>query len=261
MRFLFCAVLLAFGSARASSAPVDPPGRPSPPVDLANLPWVDGESLTYLVSCLTVQAAEGTFTAHQKSDHWEFNLALASKGWVDSFYPFTGQFWCVLGPGMPWRSVEYGEYRFEPKRTIKERTRIDYLKHEGTRENWVDGKSKTFPVAEDAVDDVGTMLYHLRASPWKVGDRRTIFVYESNSEKQANATCEAREIKAFGAWPAQPLLRLSIFPGKGTRHRGSLTVWMTDDARRIPLHAEISFRYGSFSMDLTHAGKIGLLPP
>jgi len=104
------------------------------------------------------------------------------------------------------------------------------------------------------------MLYHLRAGPWKVGDHRTIFVYESNSEKQADATCEARETRAFGLWPAQPVLRLSVLPGRGTHHRGHLLIWMTDDARRIPLHAEIDFRYGSFSMDLTRAEKTGAAP-
>ena len=65
------------------------------------------------------------------------------------------------------------------------------------------------------------------------------------------------ETRAFGAWPAQPLLRLSVLPGKGTHHRGHLTIWLTDDARRIPLHAEMEFRYGTFSMDLAHAEKIG----
>jgi hypothetical protein len=259
----FLVVLFCLGAAWRSciGAPADPPVQPSPPVDFAHLPWVDGESLTYLVTCLTLQAAEGTFTAHQKPDHWEYDLSLVSKSWVDTFYPFTGQFWSVMGPGAPWRSVEYGEYRFEPKRTIKECTRIDYAKHQGARANWVSGETKIYPVAEDAIDDVGTMLYHLRTSPWKIGDHRTIFVYENNSEKQADATCEARETRAFGIWPAQPLLRLSVLPGRGTHHRGHLTIWMTDDARRIPIHAEMDFRYGSFSMDLTRAEKIGATPP
>jgi hypothetical protein len=258
--FLVLLCLVFLGERGWAAAHDDPPVEPSPPVDLAHLPWQDGESLTYLVTCLTLQAAEGTFTAHRKSDHWEFDLNLVSKSWVNTFYPFTGQFWSITGPGMPWRSVEYGEYRFEPHRTIKERTQIDYAKHQGTRENWVSGETKTYSVAEPAIDDVGTMLYHLRTGPWTVGEHRTIFVYESNSEKQADATCEAREIRAFGIWPAQPLVRLSVLPGRGTHHRGHLLIWVTDDARRIPLHAEIDFRYGSFSIDLTKADKVGAAP-
>jgi hypothetical protein len=223
-------------------------------VDFKHLPWSDGEALTYLVSIGALEAAQGTFVARNKSDHWEFNLELASRGLVDDFYPFSGYFYCVLAPS-PWRSAEYSEYRYEPHRTIKERTRIDYEKHQGTREIWMEGKTRTFPIAEESVDDVGTMLYRLRALSWKPGDRRLFHVYESDSEKEGLAECDARETRAFGTWPIQPLLRIQMLPGKGTHHRGHLTVWLTDDARHLPVHADLEFRYGTFSIDLTKVGK------
>jgi hypothetical protein len=233
-----------------ADAPSVPPSSES--IDFQHLPWADGEALTYLVSWGGLEAAQGTFVAHKKRDHWEFNLALESRGLVDAFYPFSGTFWSILALP-PWRSVEYGQYRFEPKRTIKERTRIDYAQHRGTRESWVTGTSKTFPIAEASVDDVGTMLYRLRAGAWKPGDRRLLHVYESDSEKEALAECEARETRAFGTWPSQPLLRISVLPGKGTHHRGHLMLWMTDDAGRLPVHADLAFRYGTFSIDLIKA--------
>jgi len=241
---------LGFSSVRAADSTIT---ASNATIDFNHLPWTDGESLTYLVSWGGFEAAQGDFTAHQKNDHWQFNLA--SRGLVDDFYPFTGNFWCVLAPP-PWRSVEYGEYRFEPRRTIKERTRIDYGQHLGTREIWTTGKSKTFPIAEASVDDVGTMLYHLRAGTWKPGDRRLLHVYESDSEKEALAECQARETRAFGIWPSQPLLRILVLPGKGTHHRGRLMLWMTDDARHLPVHADLEFRYGTFSIDLTKADKV-----
>jgi hypothetical protein len=253
---LACFLCTTALAARADAAADAQDKLPSPPVDLSHLPWKDGETLTYVVSCYGLLAAQGVFSAHEKPDHWQFNLDLKSLSWVNTFYPFTAQFWCISGPGNPWRSVEFGEYRFEPKRTIKERTRVDYPAHAATRENWVNGKTKTYPIAEAAVDDVGTMLYHLRTGPWKVGDRRTIFVYESDSEKESNATCTAIETKAFGTWPAQSLIKLNILPGKGTHHHGYLTMWLTNDARRVPIHAEIAFKYGTFEVDLTSMDKV-----
>ncbi len=185
----------------------------TPPVEgrrIRNLPRLHGH----------VPGRQGIFTAHDKGDHWEFALKLASRGLVDDFYPFTGSFWCLLDASPTWRSVEYGEFRFEPKRTIREQTKIDYAAHQGTREIWTTkDKPKKFTVAEDSVDDVGTMLYHLRACPWKVGDLRVFHVYESDSEKEALAECDARETRAIGVWPAQPLLHLTVLPGKGTHHR------------------------------------------
>jgi hypothetical protein len=248
---LSCLALLGViaGFARVEAAG---PGA-SPPVDFHHLPWKDGETLTYLVSMGIFDAAEGTFTAHDKGSHWEFDLKLASRGLVDQFYPFTGNFWCLLDSPPTWRSVEYGEYRFEPKRTIKEQTKIDYEARHGTREIWIEGKTNKFPVAEDSLDDVGTMLYHLRTGHWKVGDRRLLHVYESDSEKEGLAECDARETRSFGSWPKQPMLHLTVLPGKGTHHRGSLSLWMTDDARHLPLHADLEFRYGTFTIDLEKA--------
>jgi len=252
IRTLFVAVILGVATSSPSAPASAPAANPGPPVDFQQLPWHDGESLTYLVSLSAFEAARGTFVARKKDDHWEFHLALASRGLVDEFYPFTGYFWCILAPP-PWRSVEYGEYRFEPRRTIKEQTHIDYPHHQGTREIWVEGKTKTFPIVEESVDDVGTMLYHLRTGPWNPGDHRTLHVYENNSEKEALAECQARETRAFGIWPSQPLLRIQVLPGKGTHHGGRLMLWLTDDARRLPIHADLDFRYGSFSIDLTKA--------
>jgi hypothetical protein len=256
VRFLLFCWLLGSGLCFAQTpppAPVDPP--PLPPVDFRHLPWPDGESLTYMASLAGLDAAEGTFTAHQKGDHWEFQLSLASQGLVQSTYPFTAWFWSILGPDSPWRSVEYGEYRFEPKRTINERTRIDYAQHLGTRENWAKGETKTFPIDQGAIDDIGSMLYHIRACDWKPGDKYTVYVYENNSEKQGEISCEARETRAFGIWPAQPVLRIHAIPTKGTKRRGSLTIWMTDDARHLPLRTELDFLYGAFGLDLTKAEK------
>lgn len=246
--FLGAALSLSAACAPAAAPAPAPPA--SPPVDFKHLPWTDGETLTYLITWNAFEAAEGDFVARKQEGHWEFRLSLASRGLVDDFYPFSANFWCILAPP-PWRSVEYGEYRFEPGKTIKERTRIDYPKHQGTREIWSEGKTKTFPIAEESVDDIGTMLYHVRAGAWNPGDRRLLHVYESDSEKEALAECQARETRAFGIWPSQPLLRILVLPGKGTHHRGSLMLWMTDDARRLPVHADLDFRYGSFSIDLT----------
>jgi hypothetical protein len=259
---LLLASLLHAGLIQSKAAPPAAPSTPAPaapapslpPADMNPLPWADGEALTYLVSWMGLNAAQGVFSAHDKGDHWEFNLQLVSCGLVNKVYPFTSYFWSLLAKS-PWRSTEYGEYRFEYGRTIKEQTQINYAGHLGTREMWGEGKTKTFPVAEDAVDDLGTMLYHLRSYPWKPGDKRTLYVYESNSEKQGEVECQAREKRAFGSWPSQPLLRLMALPTVGTHHKGHLLIWMTDDARHLPLHAELDFRYGTFDIDLVQADK------
>ena len=47
---------------------------------------------------------------------------------------------------------------------------------------------------------------------------------------------------------------------KGTHRHAQMTLWMTDDARRLPLHAELEFLYGTFSIDLTDAEGVPTPP-
>lgn len=238
---LFCFYgLLSFPLGAVTSWPDIPP---------RSVPWPDGEKLTYLVSWGLLSAAEGTFTARDHGDHWEFKLELRSRGAVDLIYPFTGTFWSLLTK-QPLRSVEFGEWRFEPKRVIKERTRIDYEAHRATREIWSKGETKTYDFPADGMDDIGSMLYNLRAGPWQVGQQRTLYVYEDNSSKQGQVTCTEKISRSFGSWPKQPLLHLHVIPTVGTHHRGYVEIYMTDDARRWPLHADLEFRYGTFAIDL-----------
>jgi hypothetical protein len=93
IRTLFFASLLggivALTSASAGAETPEPVPVPPPPVDFNALPWTDGETLTYLVSMDSLEAAQGTFVAKKKNDHWEFNLALASRGLVNEVYPFS----------------------------------------------------------------------------------------------------------------------------------------------------------------------------
>jgi hypothetical protein len=251
-RFLLIGLLAWLPALALADQPDVPVANPPPPVDFKQLPWIDGEKLTYMVTWGACEAARGDFTVHKSKDgKWEFKLALASSAFVNKFYPFTGNFWSIVSPG-PWRSLEYGEYRFEPKRTIKEINTIDYDQKLGTRDIWSEGKTKTFPVTAD-LDDVGSMLYHLRATPWKEGEKRTLIVYESNAEKEALVSYFGAQKRSFAGWPVQPMFAIQALPGKGTRRHGGLVLWMTDDARRVPIHAELDFRYGSFTIDLIKA--------
>src|ERR1700691_5926188 len=103
--FLLLAGLAGASFVPAKSAPSPAaramPTAPLPPADMSHLPWTDGETLTYVVSWMAFDAAQGAFSAHDKGDHWEFNLDLASSGMVSRIYPFTCYFWSLLAKS-PW---------------------------------------------------------------------------------------------------------------------------------------------------------------
>lgn len=215
------------------------------------VPWTNGETLTYDIEWGVIRAAQGVFTATEQPDRWEFRLHLLSQGTVDSFFPINDWYWSYQQKS-PWRSVEYGEDRSEGKRRIRERTRVDYETKIGIREKWTKAENDRIPITLQPLDDVGSMLYSLRRGTWKVGDKRPIQVYESSQVKTGEATCIAIGKYTFSPWPEQELIVIQCDPTGETKakQKGSLTVWLTHDARHLPLHATLQFKYGTFDISL-----------
>jgi Protein of unknown function (DUF3108) len=213
------------------------------------VPWPNGEKLTYEIHWSTLPAAQGSFHALDRGDHWEFQVELRSRGMVETAYPISDWFWSIQQKN-PWRSLEYGEDRSEGKKRIKERTQVDYKTHQAIRERWTEGKEDKIVISASALDDIGSMLYSLRCGSWAPHDKRTINVYESSSVKSGEVECVDVEERAIGVWPAQKLIKLRAEPFGDERKKGGMLVWLTDDARRLPLRAYLIFKYGAFTIDL-----------
>lgn len=213
--------------------------------------WSDGETLVYSVQWGVVIAAQGTFTATEKPDRWEFRLHLVSEGVVETFFPINSWFWSFQEKN-PWRSVEYGEDRSEGNRRIRERTQVDYTAKTGVREKWNKGETDHFAITVEPLDDIGSMLYALRRIDWKLGEKRPIAVHESSRIKTGEATCVSIEKHICGTWPEQELIKLYCEPTGETKQKqkGHLTLWLTNDARHLPLEADLSFKYGTFEIIL-----------
>lgn len=217
-------------------------------------PWPDGETLVLSIDWGVIHAAQGTFTAVEKTDRWEFRLNLISQGTVDTFYPINDWFWSYQQKS-PWRSVEYGEDRSEGKKRIRERTQFHFEKKLAIREKWTKAENDRIPLTLEPLDDIGSMLYTLRRGTWKVGDKRPIQVVESSAIKTGEATCISIGKRTFAPWPEREVIQIHCLPTGETaqKQKGELTVWFTNDARRLPLRATLQFKYGTFDISLVSA--------
>lgn len=220
----------------------------------SKVPWCDGEKLTYRVHLGIMEAVEGSFSAKDLGHAWEFKLHFRSVGMVEGMYPMRDWFWSICTK-KPWRSVEYGEERFEGDKHMYERTDIDYTAQLATRNRWFEGKTQTFKTPAAAIDDTGSMLYSLRYGPWKVGQKRQFLVYESRHLRSAEANCVAIErlpiLEEEGS-PEIDCYKIVTEPlDLNLRKKGfKLTLWITKDGRRLPVRSEMTFRYGTVTSRL-----------
>lgn len=217
-------------------------------------PWPEGEKLVYRVRWGLIEAAEGTFTAKSKGNAWSFSLLLKSLGPVEMVYPMRDCFWSVQQKS-PWRSIEYGEDRYEADKHLWEKTLIDYKEKKGVRQIWNKGETRDFSFTSDALDDLGSMLYGMRRVSWTEDTKQELWVYEGDSVKTGEASCIFRGVDQIGDWPKQKVVEIYAEPVSATTHKkkGKLWMWLTDDNRRLPLRARVQFKLGTFEINLISA--------
>ena len=225
------------------------------------LPWSEGEKLTYLIEWGIVHAAEGTFTATAEPGQenvQKFDLYLRSRGPIEAFYPIRSRF-LSLTQVKPWRSLEYRQDRSEGGNVRIRKTIPQYSVKLGRFWPAPDKPEENFDLPEGPCEDFGSMLYHLRSHPWKEGESVTWNILENKEPLFGKMTCvKIGEIELEDREPRR-LIELHCEPvGASTRHKGWLKLWMTDDERRLPILAQLKFRYGTFTIHLIRGGGPGI---
>jgi hypothetical protein len=97
-------------------------------------------------------------------------------------------------------------------------------------------------------------LYVLRTLPMRQGSETTMAVVNEGEVYQLKVTVTAREtiatpLGALAAWKLTP----RVFDAHGKPSEHELTIWVSDDARRLPLRIDANLTVGRFSLVLREA--------
>jgi protein-S-isoprenylcysteine O-methyltransferase Ste14 len=103
------------------------------------------------------------------------------------------------------------------------------------------------------VQDIVSATYHLRTLPLTVGQTIEIPLSDSGKTYDIQAKVETQEqlqtgLGQFSALKVQPLI---FGEGKLIRKEGELYIWLTDDARRLPVRAWVQSSFGTATIELT----------
>jgi hypothetical protein len=108
----------------------------------------------------------------------------------------------------------------------------------------------TSPVTQDAL----SALYALRAAPLKAGDRMTMPVSDDgiNYKGQFEIGAVERVTTGIGELSATRI-KLMVFDDKNQAVGRNLALWISDDARRLPVKLQAELTVGSFNLILRDA--------
>ncbi len=112
---------------------------------------------------------------------------------------------------------------------------------------------KNVPIERNARDVLGA-LYAVRAFPLKTGSRFSIPICDGGETYVARIEVGPPELVKTGigsirAWKVSPALPDAVAPA------GAITLWLSDDARRIPVRIRAQLPVGTFDFTLKSASR------
>jgi len=242
--------------AQRSGAP--PGARPVPRVE-RSVPFHVGETLTYDVSWSSYLTA-GTAVATVKEKKPSLNSTayyIVAEGrptpLVAKLYTLYYKLDTLIDSYtlLPQRGSVYSE---EGSRHRFRTTRFDRSAKRAFFEYQTATTIKTdFPVSPVAQDALSS-LYVLRAIPFKAGDHMTMPVCDNGINYKVVVDVSAPErvktpMGEMGAWKVRP----TVFDDKNRPVGRNMAIWLSDDARRLPVKFQAELAVGTFNLVLREA--------
>jgi len=245
-------------SAQRATPHASPPAPRAPRVERA-VPFHVGETLTYDVSWSAYVTA-GTAVATVKEKKPSFNSTayyIVAEGrptpLVAKLYSLYYKLDTLLDSYtlLPQRGTVYSEegskHRFKVSRFDHAARKVSF-EYESTLK-----ASDTFsvpPYTQDAL----SAIYVLRAVPFKSGERLTMPICDNglNYKLQIDTTGPESVRTGLGNLSAMRL-NLTLFDQRNQRVGRNTALWMSDDARRLPVKLQAQLPVGSFNLVLREA--------
>lgn len=242
---------------RVEPTPDRPTPPPYPPLTPGSRPFAAGETLSYSVEYQGIRAGDATLAVVGPSEVEDLSGLLVrytgeTRGLVAKFYRMEDRVETLLDPLFLFarRTETWSQQRdrfrhrivrFEPKAGR-------YVRRE------IPGDTITGPLETPVVEGLG-LIYHLRVKPLVPGGRLTVPVFRK--QNVTSITFAARG-PVLVSTPAGRFETVEIRPveadGRDTDEAGLFgghaTIWLTNDARRIPVRLAGSARVGSLEARL-----------
>lgn len=234
------------------------------------LPFVDGETLTYegkvskIIRGIAVADLSFTLKKDPKSDDYLVRAEAKSKGTLLKFFRFS----FVQEVESSIDSDNFRALRTVKHDVQKERVRdseavFDYKERRVTYVETDPNDSMRPPrrIASeiDTVShDLVSGLYSLRLMPLAVGKSFRMSVSDSGLVYEIPVRVTAREQQKtiFGRQWCFRIEPLVFGTGRLIEREGDMTIWITDDARRLPVRSVVNSPYGKIDIRLKSAKNL-----
>lgn len=228
-----------------------------------DLPFAPGETLVYEASVrkfLSGDVADLTFTVGGSATPGtiEINADAKSKGTLLKLarYSFLYKFTSNIDTAA-WRIISTERTTTEKERQRTGEAKFDYQEKRVTYvetdpANPMRPPRKIASGIDDDTQDVVSAIYSLRLVPLSIGKRFEVTVSDTGLVYQVPVAVTARELQKTmlgNVWCYR--IEPEVFGrGRMVEDKGKMTIWITDDARRIPVRSRIDTKFGRVDIRL-----------
>lgn len=260
-RFLFAAIFIVASGLLAVAQPIA--SKPA-----ASLPFVVGEKLQFegkIIKLISVTIGDLILeVAEPEGDRINLKIDAASRGTMLKLfrYSFKQQI-TTLADADELHAFSSFKHDVQKQKVRDSKTTFDYERQLVT---WVETNpnAPTEPPRTIASDlngntfDIVSALYYLRTLPLALGYSTTVNVSDSGLVYRIPLKVAARERQKtiFGqVWCLR--VEPELFgPNRFFEQKGKMEIWVTDDARRIPVRARVNAEVGKVDIRLKDAQNL-----
>jgi hypothetical protein len=212
------------------------------------------EKLVYEVSWSGVKAGRAVQEVSQRDGELALLYTVRSSGWINTFFPIDDRSEALLAPAAPGERV--GLPRLFRERISEGKTRThkeavldqqrltvetkDFLKH-----------SEKSDLITPRTFDTLSCIYFIRASELVPGKPVSFDVYDLKRlwSAQVHVVRHEEVHTPVGRFPTVVVRAQLSAPGMQPRN-DYMTVWLSDDSRRIPVKLSVKLKVGEFTATL-----------
>jgi len=214
------------------------------------VPFAPGETLVYTIAWLKIEGGEMTLATQRDATPdgvpvYHIALTAESNDYVSKFYPVRTRYETWVD-GRDFQPLRFEKHAREGRYESDEVEEFDLSRRIGS---WRQDRT---PLPE-RVQDIISSFYYLRAQPLVPGNDVLLDMFSRGKIYKLRASVQAREsvetdAGTFEAVRVQPQLREN--ESEEDRNKGKLFLWISDDARRLPVMAKTLLPIGSVTARL-----------
>jgi hypothetical protein len=211
------------------------------------------EKLVFELTWTGIKAGTATQEILDDNDTVRIVSTARSADWLTHFFPVEDRIETVLANAQPALLGLPKSYRMkihEGKTRRDKEITFDHAKRTALYVDHLNGEKKSFDIEKDTLDTLSS-FYYLRSMPLVIG--KSVFVTVFDGKRLWNTEIRVlrkEKIKtSFGRFDTivvQPLMKAEGIFDK----RGDMFIWLTDDARRLPVKMKTKVPVGSITATL-----------